>query len=66
MANQSLPGGSAANGSTAALVRPAGTPDPVISKGGPTMNPETLTYVLSKDCASGARKHTALDAGKYY
>ena len=66
MSTQSTPGGAAANGSTAALVRPASTPAPVITLGGPSMDPDTLEYVLSKDCAGGARNHTALDAGKYY
>ena len=61
----STPGG-VANGSVAALMRPANTPPPVISMGGPSMAPDTLLYVLGPDCAGGARKHTPLDAGWFY
>jgi len=59
---QSLPGGPAANGTAAALIRPANTPAPVINLG-PAANTDHIAFATGKDGAAGARTNTVEDAG---
>ena len=58
----SLPGGPYANGTAAALIRPADAPAPVINIR-PEANTTNIAFMTGRDGASGARPNTAEDAG---
>ena len=58
----SLPGGPYANGTAAALIRPANTPDPVINIR-PEANTTNIAFATGRDGAAGANPNTAENAG---